>query len=125
LTAQLDSLPTLFTARDHQLFALYLSRKFKGNTPELDRIMIRVENRIAAEAAFDFRVTDLYLQRIAFLLAAGRPDLVKPRWVERALTAQQSDRGGITTDMAGLRTRSPTHSPTSTRRPTPPLRECG
>ena len=52
-----------------------------------------VEERIAAEAAFDFRVTDLYLQRIAFLLAAGRPDLVKPRWVERALAAQQSDGG--------------------------------
>jgi len=77
----------------HQLFALYLYRKFNGNTPELDRIMDRVENRIAAEAAFDFRVTDLYLQRIAFLLAAGRPDLVKPRWVERALTAQKSDGG--------------------------------
>jgi hypothetical protein len=77
----------------HQLFALYFYRKFNGNTPELDRLMDRVENRIAAEAAFDFRVTDLYLQRIAFLLAAGRPDLVKPRWVERALTAQQSDGG--------------------------------
>jgi hypothetical protein len=77
----------------HQLFALYVYRKFNGNLPELDRIMDRVENRIAAEAAFDFRVTDLYLQRIAFLLAAGRPDLVKPRWVERALTAQQSDGG--------------------------------
>src|SRR3984893_11025601 len=77
----------------HQLFALYFYRKFKGNNPELDRIMDRVENRIAAEAALDFRVTDLYLQRIAFLLAAGRPDLVKPRWVERALNAQQSDGG--------------------------------
>ena len=77
----------------HQLFALYFYRKFNGNTPELDRIMDRVENRIALEAALDFRVTDLYLQRIAFLLAAGRPDLVKPRWVERALTAQQSDGG--------------------------------
>jgi len=77
----------------HQLFALYLYRKFNGNTPELDRLMDRVENRIAAEAAFDFRVTDLYLQRIAFLLAAGRPDLVKSRWVERALAAQQSDGG--------------------------------
>jgi hypothetical protein len=73
LTAQLDSLPTLFTARDHQLFALYLYRKFNGDTPELDRIMIRVENRIAAGAALSFRVTDLYLQRIAFLLAARRP----------------------------------------------------
>jgi hypothetical protein len=77
----------------HQLFALYFYRKFNGDTPELNRVMGQVEEHIAAEAALDFRVTDLYLQRIAFLLAAGRPDLVKPRWVERTLAAQQSDGG--------------------------------
>jgi hypothetical protein len=77
----------------HQLFALYIYRKFNGETPELSRLMDRLEGRIAEEAALDFRVSDLYLQRIAFLLAAGRPDLVKPRWVERALAAQQSDGG--------------------------------
>lgn len=77
----------------HQLFALYFYRKSNGDTLELRRIMEQVENRIAVEAALDFRVTDLYLQRISFLLAAGRPDLVKPRWVERALAAQQSDGG--------------------------------
>ena len=77
----------------HQLFALYLYRKFNGDTPELSSVMDQLERRIATEAALDFRVSDLYLQRIAFLLAAGRPDLVKPRWVERALAAQQSDGG--------------------------------
>jgi hypothetical protein len=77
----------------HQLFALYIYREFNGDTPELSSVMDRVERRVAAEAALDFRVSDLYLQRIAFLLAAGRPDLVKPRWVERALAAQQSDGG--------------------------------
>jgi hypothetical protein len=75
----------------HQLFALYIYRKFNGDTPDLSRLMDRLERRIATEAALDFRVSDLYLQRIAFLLAAGRPDLVKSRWVERALAAQQSD----------------------------------
>ena len=77
----------------HQLFALYIYRKFNGDTLELSSVMDRLERRIAGEAALDFRVTDLYLQRIAFLLAAGRPDLVKSRWVERALGAQQSDGG--------------------------------
>ncbi len=79
----------------HQLLSLYVYRKFNGDTPELQRVMNQVENRIAEEAALDFRVTDLYLQRIAFLLAVGRPDLVKPRWVERALDAQQSDGGWL------------------------------
>ena len=75
----------------HQLFALYFYRRSKGSTPEVDRLMRKIEERIAGEAALDFRVTDLYLQRIAFLLAAGRPDLIRPRWVERALAAQQID----------------------------------
>jgi hypothetical protein len=79
----------------HQLFALILYRKFNGDTPELRSLMDRLARRIAGEAALDFRVSDLYLQRIAFLLAAGRPDLVNPRWVERALAAQQSDGGWL------------------------------
>jgi hypothetical protein len=79
----------------HQLFALYFYRKSKGSTPELDGLMQQIEERIAWEAAIDFRVTDLYLQRIAFLLAAGRPDLVRPRWVERAFAAQQNGGGWL------------------------------
>jgi hypothetical protein len=79
----------------HQLLALYFYRKSKGSTPELDRLMRTIEERIAGEAAVDFRVTDLYLQRLAFLGAAGRPDLIRPRWVERVLAAQQSDGGWL------------------------------
>jgi hypothetical protein len=40
-------------------------------------------------------VTDLYLQRIAFILAAGRSDLVKRRWVERAIASQTEDGGWV------------------------------
>ncbi len=54
------------------MFALYLYRKFNGDTPDLNRVMDRLERRIDTAAALDFRVSDLYLQRIAFLLAAGR-----------------------------------------------------
>jgi hypothetical protein len=79
----------------HQLFALYLYRNHNGATPDLDRLIRRISIRIASEASIDFRVTDLYLQRIAFLLAAGQPDLVKRRWVERALAAQQPDGGWL------------------------------
>ena len=43
----------------HQLFALCFYQKFKGSTPELDRLMHKIEERIAWEAAIDFRVTDL------------------------------------------------------------------
>jgi hypothetical protein len=79
----------------HQLLALYLYRKHNGPTSDLDRLIRRLSVRIASEASIDFRVTDLYLQRIAFLLAAGQTDLVKRRWVERALAAQQPDGGWL------------------------------
>jgi hypothetical protein len=77
----------------HQLFALIVYRQFNGETPALNALIRRVSERIAQEAALDFRVTDLYLQRITFLLAAGQSDLVRPRWVERALAAQEPSGG--------------------------------
>jgi len=77
----------------HQLLALHLYRKHNGSNPHLDWVIRHISMRIASEASIDFRVTDLYLQRIAFLLVAGQQDLVKRRWVERALDAQQPDGG--------------------------------
>src|SRR5262249_17363801 len=59
----------------HQLFAVLLYRKRAGLSAELDGLVDRLCERIAAEAVWDFRVTDVYLQRVAFLLAAGRADL--------------------------------------------------
>ena len=79
----------------HQLFALYLYRNYNGATPDLNHLIRHISVRIASEASIDFRVTDLYLQRIAFLLATGQIDLVRRRWVERALAAQRSDGGWL------------------------------
>jgi hypothetical protein len=79
----------------HQLFAVYLFRRFQGTSPATETLMSHLCERIAAEAFWDVRVTDLYLQRSAFLLAAGRPDLVRRRWVERVMAAQQGDGGWV------------------------------
>ncbi len=86
----------------HQLYSLILYRRYNGSTPAVDGLVRQLSLRIAQEAAIDFRVTDLYLQRIAFLLAAGQWDLVKPRWVERALAAQDG-RGGWSNSWYGWR----------------------
>lgn len=82
-------------SRTHQLFALLLYRSRVENSPFVRELINHLCEQIAREAQWDIRVTDLYLQRLAFLLAAGRPDLIRRRWVERALASQQQDGGWI------------------------------
>jgi hypothetical protein len=79
--------------RTHQLIALILYRKHGRDSQVVGNLINHLCEGIAFEANWDIRVTDLYLQRIAFLLAAGRPDLVKRRWVERILAGQEDDGG--------------------------------
>jgi 4-amino-4-deoxy-L-arabinose transferase-like glycosyltransferase len=78
-------------ARQHQLLALAIYRDFNGGSPDLDRTMSHLSEKIARDAHYDFRVSDSYVQRTAFVLAAGRPDLIRDRWVERILDYQTSD----------------------------------
>ena len=80
-------------SRTHQLFSLVLCRERSGRSAELDRVIDHLSAGIAFEAHWDVRVTDLYLQRVAFLLHAGHPELVRRRWVERILGKQEADGG--------------------------------
>ena len=85
----------MWGSRTHQLFALILYRERGNHSPAVDDLINHLCEKIAREARWDVRVTDLYLQRIAFILAAGRPDLIKRRWVERAMASQKHDGGWI------------------------------
>jgi len=87
--------------RTHQLIALTLYRKHGENSLVVHNLTNNLCEGIAFEANWDISLTDLYLQRIAFLLAAGRPDLVKRRWAERILAGQEED-GGRNPSMAGV-----------------------
>lgn len=77
--------------RNHQLLALAMYRHFNGTNPEQDAVINTVAKGVARDGYWDFRVSDSYEQRSAFLLAAGRPDLVRSRWIERFLANQQPD----------------------------------
>jgi hypothetical protein len=85
----------MWGSRTHQLFALILYRDRTANTPAVTDLMNHLSEKVALEAHWDVRVTDLYMQRMAFVLAAGRPDLIKRRWVERAIAKQHADGGWI------------------------------
>ncbi|MGO9304572.1 MAG: hypothetical protein ACLPPV_09325 [Candidatus Korobacteraceae bacterium] len=74
-----------------QLIALDIYRHYNGPSPRLDAAIIPVTQGVANDAYWDFRVSDSYPQRSAFLLAAGQPELVKKRWIERILDRQNPD----------------------------------
>ena len=77
----------------HQLMAWVLYRNMHGSTPQLEARIRHLAERVAGEAVLDFRITDMYLQRVAFVLYAGHPDLIPSRWVDRVLSGQQADGG--------------------------------
>lgn len=77
--------------RQKQLMALAIYREINGNSPELDNALNYVAEKVARDGHYDFRVGDSSIQRTAFILAAHRPDLIRPRWVETILESQNTD----------------------------------
>jgi len=74
-----------------QLIGLDIYRRFNGPSPELDRALGVVTEGAARDAFWDFRVNDAYYQRNACILGAGRPDLVRSRWIDRMLDTHNPD----------------------------------
>ena len=74
-----------------QLIALDIYRRFNAPSPELNAAINPVAEGVAHDAFWDFRVNDAYYQRNATILGAGRPDLVRNRWIDRMLDAQNAD----------------------------------
>ncbi len=86
--------PTKYSwgTRTHlQLIALDIYRHYNPPTPEFTAVMDAVTKGVANDAYWDFRVSDSYEQRNAFILAGGRPDLIRSRWIDRILDNQQSN----------------------------------
>jgi len=77
--------------RQHQILALIMYRDYNGGSPELDATLNYLAQKIARDARYDFRLNDSYIQRTAFVLGAGRPDLIRARWVDRILDHQNAD----------------------------------
>lgn len=78
-------------ARHHQILALIMYRDFNGHSPKVDDILNQLVEKDARDQTYDFRVTDAYIQRNAFILAAGRLDLIRSRWIDRILDYQTAD----------------------------------
>jgi hypothetical protein len=78
-------------ARHHQVLGLIMYRDFNGASEKVDDTLRWLCEKEARDQRYDFRVNDSYVQRNAFMLAAGQPDVVRSRWIERILDNQNSD----------------------------------
>lgn len=76
----------------HQLMGFMLMREARCGDPRLINQSVALSHeRIQRELAFDFRVTDAYLQRVMMLYRTGASSKVKPVWLNNVLSAQQAD----------------------------------
>ncbi len=77
--------------RNHQLQALNMYRYFNGGSPELNTTIDHLSELVISDQFYDVRLNDSYPQRMAFVLGASRPDLIRPRWLDRLLDYQNDD----------------------------------
>jgi hypothetical protein len=77
----------------HQFWALWHLRRLWQDRRVSDELLSTLCRRIADEAADDIRVTDLSAERLAFLLLADHPEMVRRRWIERQIENQRADGG--------------------------------
>lgn len=77
----------------HQLWALTILKRTKGPDPKLDNLIEHLCSRLSSQLYFDLAVTDIYIQKVAFVLRAGHPEKIRRRWIERIIQNQNPDGG--------------------------------
>lgn len=78
----------------HQLMGLALMRERPcGQTPAVAELMEHLKQDILLQLEWDFRVRDVYLQRVMVLYQNDAAHRVDPRWLRRVVEAQQPDGG--------------------------------
>lgn len=78
----------------HQLMGIDLAIDHNcGDTAALRRTAAAVRDRIARQSFWDFRLVDVYIQRVLMLYDSRDRHLVKAVWLHRILNAQRPDGG--------------------------------
>ena len=80
--------------RTHQLMGLRFVQKSRCEPEDVTaRTVAHVQDGIAAELAWDFRVQDAYIQKVMMLMESGRRTAVKAVWLRQILNGQGADGG--------------------------------
>jgi hypothetical protein len=83
--------PTCLT---HQLTGLRIALQNQcGDIDKLRETISQLQERIVNQLTWDFRLVDVYVQRVWVLLESGVGDRVKPIWIQRVLLMQSADGG--------------------------------
>jgi hypothetical protein len=83
--------PTCLT---HQLTGLRIALQNQcGDTDKLRETISQLQERIVNQLTWDFRLVDVYVQRVWVLLESGVGGRVKPIWIQRVLMMQSTDGG--------------------------------
>ena len=78
----------------HQMMGFrFMQRRDCGNSEDVRKAIIVLQDKVVTQLTWDFRAVDVYLQRILMLQDSGASERIKPVWIARALSAQDSDGG--------------------------------
>ncbi|HEX5635822.1 MAG TPA: hypothetical protein VFY78_01940, partial [Gammaproteobacteria bacterium] len=78
----------------HQLMAFRFMQRTGCEEPQFVADSINtLSGYIKQQSTYDFRVVDVYLQRVLMQLDSGHQDRINPRWVKRILAHQNADGG--------------------------------
>ncbi len=78
----------------HQLTGLRIAQRYQcGDVEKIIEVSDQLQERILNQLFWDFRVVDVYLQRVWVMLEAGAGEKIKPIWIQRVLSVQNADGG--------------------------------
>lgn len=60
---------------------------------EVESHLAVLRDRVLTQLTWDFRVVDVYMQRVLMLVDTGAIDQVKPVWIRRVVDAQDNEGG--------------------------------
>lgn len=78
----------------HQMMGIhFLAKQNCGQLSDIEQVKQALQQSIASQLRWDFRVVDVYLQRVLMLLVTGAEDELRPVWLQRVLQHQLADGG--------------------------------
>lgn len=89
-----DSKPFSPACVTHQMMGFrFMRHRGCGDTREVERRMAVLRDRVLTQLTWDFRVVDVYIQRVLMLVDTGAIDQIKPVWIRRVVNAQGNEGG--------------------------------